>query len=70
MKEDKISQASFNLIQKELMTLTEKLEKTTISMKKMDDLELEIKGLKVFLSRLHPDFSKQFPDIMKKVVKK
>lgn len=69
MKEEDISQESFNLIQKELITLTEKLEKMSISLKDMDDLKLEIKGLKVFLGRVHPDFSKQFPDIVKKIMK-
>ena len=70
MKEEGISQESFNLVQKELITLTEKLEKMSVSIKDMDDLKLEIKGLKVFLCRVHPDFSKQFPDIVKKVMKK
>ena len=70
MKEESKSQECFNLIQKELITLTEKIEKMSISLKDMDDLKLEIKGLKVFLGRVHPDFSKQFPDIMKKVAKK
>ena len=67
MKEYNLLLESFNLIQKELITLTEKLDKMNISLKDMDDLKLEIKGLKVFLGRAHPDFSKQFPDIMKKV---
>ena len=70
MKEEGVSHENFNLVQKELITLTEKLEKMSISLKDMDDLKLEIKGLKVFLGRVHPDFSKQFPDIVKKVMKK
>ena len=70
MKEESISQEGFNLIQKELITLTEKLDKMSISLKDMEDLKLEIKGLKVFLGRVHPDFSKQFSEIMKKVIKK
>jgi len=70
MKEESISQEGFNLIQKELITLTEKLDKMSISLKDMEDLKLEIKGLKVFLGRVHPDFSKQFYEIMKKVIKK
>ena len=70
MKEESKSQECFNLIQKELITLTEKMEKMSVSLHDIDDLKLEIKGLKVFLGRLHPDFSKQFPEIMKKVIKK
>jgi len=70
MKEEKISQESFNLVQQELITLTEKLEEISARVQELDDLRLEIKGLKLFLGRMHPDFSGQFQDIMKKVMKK
>ena len=70
MKEEKISQESFNLVQQELITLTEKLEEMGARLQELDDLKLEIKGLKLYLGRLHPDFSVQFQDIMKKVMKK
>jgi hypothetical protein len=70
MKEEKISQESFNLVQQELITLTERLEEIGAKVQELDDLRLEIKGLKLFLARLHPDFSVQFQEIMKKVMKK
>lgn len=70
MKEEKISQESFNLVQQELITLTEKLEDMSARLQELNDLRLEIKGLKLFLGRLHPDFSAQFQEIMKKVMKK
>jgi len=70
MKEEKISQESFNLVQQELITLTEKLEEMGARLQELDDLKLEIKGLKLYLGRLHLDFSVQFQDIMKKVMKK
>ena len=70
MKEEKISQESFNLVQKELITLTEKLEEMGARLQELDDLKLEIKGLKLYLGRQHTDFSGQFQEIMKKVIKK
>ncbi len=69
MKEEKISQESFNLVQQELITLTERLEEISVRVQELDDLRLEIKGLKLFLGRMHPDFSDQFQEIMKKVMK-
>ena len=70
MREEKILQESFNLVQKELITLTEKLDVMCALVKELEDLKLEIKGLKLFLGRVYPEFSKQFPVIMKKVAKK
>ena len=69
MMQEKISQESFNLVQKELITLTEKLEKMSTALEEINELKSEIKGLKIFLGRKHPDFSEQFQEIMKKVMK-
>jgi len=46
------------------------MEEISARLRELDDLTLEIKGLKLFLGRMHPDFSDQFQDIMKKVMKK
>ncbi len=70
MKEDKTLLEKFNLVRQEMITLTEKLEQAGSKLKDMEDLGLEIKGLKLFLGRMHPEFKDQFPEIMKKVVKK
>jgi predicted nucleic acid-binding Zn-ribbon protein len=59
-----------NLLEKELTTLTEKLEETSTFLKEMEDLKLEIKGLKLFLGRTYPEFKSKFPEIMKKIYKR
>ena len=58
------------LLEKELITLTDKLESINKKLKEIEDLEKEIKGLKLFLGRLHPEFKKKFPEVMQKVYKK
>ncbi|MEW6108061.1 MAG: hypothetical protein AB1632_02670 [Nitrospirota bacterium] len=70
MREDKMAKEKINLIDRELITLTEKLEEINSALKDIEDLKLEIKGLKMFLGRVYPEFKSQFPDIMKKVVKR
>ncbi len=52
MKES-ASEERLNLLEKELDGLTEKLD--------------ELDGLKLFLGRVHPEFKKQFPEIIKKL---
>jgi len=56
-----------NLIEQEIKTLTDKAAKWQESLKEIDDLKTEIKGLKLFLGRVYPDFKSQFPDILKKL---
>lgn len=67
MPEEKILRDKLNLIEKEIITLTERLDGISAALKEIEDLRLEIKGLKVFLGRLHPDFKSQFPAIMQKL---
>lgn len=55
------------LVEQELKTLTDKVTKLQGNLKEIDDLKSEIKGLKVFLGRFHPEFKSQFPDILKKL---
>jgi len=69
LKEEKLSKEKINLIEKELVTLTEQLEEMGASLKEIEDLKLELKGLKLFLGRVYPDFKSKFPEIMKKVFK-
>jgi len=70
VKEERASKESINLLEKELATLTEKLEETSASLKEIEDLKLEIKGLKLFLGRTYPEFKSKFPEIMKKIYKR
>lgn len=67
MKEERGLKERVNLLEKELATLTEKLEDMESALKEISDLKLEIKGLKLFLGREHPEFKSQFPGIMKKI---
>lgn len=55
------------LIERELETLTHKVERILAAQKEIEELKLEIRGLKVFLGRISPEFKSQFPEIMKKI---
>ena len=70
MKEEIISKEKFKLLERELETLTEKVEAMNKDLKEIEDFKNEIKGLKLFLGRVHPDFKTRFPEIMQKVYKK
>lgn len=70
MKEETVLREKFKLLEKELGTLTEKLESMGKDLKGLEDLIYEIKGLKLFLGRVHPEFKTKFPEIMQKVYKK
>lgn len=70
MKEERILKEKFDLIEKELTTLIEKLEEISAALKGIEDLKLEIKGLKLFIGRTHPEFKSQFPEIMQKIFNK
>ncbi len=67
MKEEKYLKERIALIERELATLTERLEGLEGSLKEVEDLRLEIKGLKLYLGRVHPDFKNQFPEVMQKI---
>jgi hypothetical protein len=58
------------LLEKELATLTEKLEAVHKDLQETKELRNEIKGLKLFLGRVYPEFKTWFPEIMQKVYKK
>ena len=58
------------LLEKEMNTLTDKIEKVTKDLKDMEDLKNQIKGLKLFFGRIHPEFKTKFPAIMEKLYKK
>lgn len=57
-------------MEKEIETLTDKLETLNEALKVVDDLRQEIKGLKLFLGRKYPDFKNKFPEIIQKIYKK
>jgi len=57
----------FDLIEKELATLTDRVEEISHALREIEDLKIEIKGIKMFLGRMHPEFKIQFPEIMQKL---
>ncbi|MEW6584350.1 MAG: hypothetical protein AB1442_01925 [Nitrospirota bacterium] len=70
MKEEIVLNEKIKLLERELATLTEKIEILQKALKEVEDMKSEIKGLKLFLGRAHPDFKKEFPEIIEKIFKK
>ena len=67
MKEEIINKDAIELQQKEIATLTEKISECEKSLKKMEDMESELKALKLFLGRHYPEFKKEYPELIEKV---
>ena len=55
------------LVEKEIETLTQKIEGIAALQRELADLKLELKGLKLFLGRIHPEFKTQYLEIMRKI---
>jgi len=70
LKEEKALREKINLLERELETLTERIEEMNVPLKEIEDLKLELKGLKLFLGRIYPKFKNEFPEIMKKIYKR
>jgi len=67
MNQEKHVKEKIALIEKELATITELADGLCAVLKDVEDLKLQLKGLKVFLGRTHPEFKGQFPEILRKV---
>lgn len=67
MKEEKQVAEKIALIEKELATIAESLDELNSALKEVEELKLDIKGLKLFLGRAHPEFKAQYLEIMKKL---
>jgi hypothetical protein len=65
-----VLEEKINLIEKEVGTLTRKVEELTACLREFEDLKFEISGLKLFLGREYPRFKSEFPGIIQKVSKK
>ena len=70
LKEETFLKEKIRILEKEIATLTEKLDEMSRDLKEIGDLKNEIKGLKLFFGRIHPEFKTKFPGIMEKVFKK
>jgi len=66
MKESYLKE-KLGLLEKELATLSDKSVSADDMKNAIADIEKEIKGLKLFLSRVHPEFKEQFPELIKKL---
>jgi hypothetical protein len=67
MKEIIVLQEKLALLDRELVTLTEKVGRLETSLKGFADIDKEIKALKIFLGRVHGEFKSDFPEITKKL---
>jgi len=70
LKKEIMTHDKTKLLEKELVTLIEKLEAVNKDLQEVKELKNEIKGLKLFLGRVYPEFKTWFPEIMQKVYKK
>lgn len=66
MKESDLKE-KLGLLEKELATFSDKLDSVDNMKDAITDIQKEIKGLKLFLSRAHPEFKKQLPELIKKL---
>lgn len=60
-------QEKIGLLEKELKTLTDKVSKLEERLKEFEDMDIDLKGLKIFLGRIYPEFKSQFPEIIRKL---
>ncbi len=67
MADDKSLKDKIALLEKELVTVTERLDAANSKLKDVEDIKLELKGLKLFMGRVHPDFKSDFPEIVRKI---
>ena len=67
MNQEKHLKEKVALLEKELATVTELADGLCAVLKDVEDFKLQLKGLKVFLGRMHPEFKGQFPEILRKV---
>jgi len=70
MIEERLLRERVRLLEKELETLIEKMDEIAAGLKELEDVKREIKGLKLYIGRAHPDFKKEFPAILQKIFRK
>ena len=67
MKEEIVVKEAVGLLQQEIATLTEKLSAFEKVLGNMEDIESELKAMKLFLGRRYPEFKKEYPEIIEKI---
>ncbi len=55
------------LLEAEIKVISEKILEINKQLNKLKDQELEIKAIKLFLKRNFSDFTKEYPEILKKL---
>jgi hypothetical protein len=62
------SKERLNFLEKALSNLADALKKHEMQTEEeIRDIQAELKALKLFLARNHPEFKKQYPEIQSKV---
>ncbi|NOZ25139.1 MAG: hypothetical protein GXO94_03475 [Nitrospirae bacterium] len=67
MKEERELSEKVKLLEKELQTLVSEIQRLDAALSEVDDVRLELKGIKVFLGRKHPELKDQLPEIVRKL---
>jgi hypothetical protein len=69
-KREIVLEEKISLIEREVVTLTRKVEEMTVCIRELEELGLDIAGLKLFLGREFPGFKGEFPGIVQKIAKR
>ncbi|HEB76558.1 MAG TPA: hypothetical protein ENJ04_09425 [Nitrospirae bacterium] len=67
MKEERELIEKIKLLDKEIQTLVSEVQRLDAALSEVKDVELELKGIKVFLGRKHPELKDQLPEIVRKL---
>ncbi len=67
MKEERELIEKVKLLEKEIQTLVSEVQRLDAALSEVKDVELELKGIKVFLGRKHPELKDQLPEIVRKL---
>lgn len=64
-----MNQNKAKLLEKELVTIVDQIESLSKKLEELKDVKSELRGIKLFLGRVYPEFKTWFPEIMQKVYK-
>lgn len=67
LKDERLLQDRVKILEKEIQTLTLELQKIQSRIDYLEEVRIELKALKVFLGRLHPDLKNKLPEIVRKI---
>ncbi|GBD99118.1 hypothetical protein BMS3Abin07_01150 [bacterium BMS3Abin07] len=67
MKEEIELRERLKMVERELGTLVDELQKLEKEMKEMKEMKDELKAIKLFLGKEFPDFRNRYPELLKKI---